>query len=83
MNLTASVQGYSGVVLVGHSFGAALALKLAAESQQGLAGLVLISTYVPPDEGAKPRVISLARWLFFLPAWVRCRACTPGFVRPA
>lgn len=72
----AIVQSFAKVVLLGHSFGTALALKLAAEKPGRIAGLVLIGAALPLEKPFRPSVFSLARWLFYLPGWVRalCRA---------
>lgn len=63
------VQKWRRVVLVGHSFGTSLALKLASEEGGKVAALVLIGAYVP-GSSKRPRLFSLARWLFYLPNWV-------------
>ena len=64
------LQGYRKVIVVGHSFGTALAMRLAAEKPAHIAGLVLVGAYVPPEKQPKPRLFSLQRWLFYLPTWV-------------
>ena len=64
------LQGYKKVIVVGHSFGTALAMRLAAEKPAHIAGVVLVGAYVPLEKQPKPRLFSLQRWLFYLPNWV-------------
>jgi len=64
------MQDCKKVVLVGHSFGSALALRLASEHPSEVVGLVLIAPYTPAKEPVKPSLFSLAAWLLYLPEWV-------------
>ena len=65
------LQDFFRVVLIGHSFGAALALRLAAQANDRVAGFVLVGAYVPPEQEIRMPIFSLMRWLFYLPAVVR------------
>lgn len=63
------MQADEKLILVGHSFGAALCLKAANQQQDLVLGLVLIGPYVPRT--AAPGFFTLAAWLFYLPEWVK------------
>lgn len=56
------------LIVIGHSFGCALALRLVSSHTDITSGLILLGAYTPTGE--KPSIFSLAAWLFYLPDWV-------------
>ena len=67
------MQDGKKVVIVGHSFGSAIALRLASSHPTEVVGVVLISAFAPAKEPVKPSLFSLAAWLFYFPEWVSQR----------
>ncbi len=64
------LQGYAGVVLLGHSYGTYLVNRLASEQPERVAGVVLIGAGYPLPGAAR------LRWIFHLPLFVSpCLHC--------
>ncbi len=67
----ASAATPDGAILVGHSFGAILAMRLAAESGRGIRGVVASSSFFPPALNGRSLAAAIADYAGHRVAFVR------------